>query len=667
MDRRERPGATRPRVAARRHPGRWLRRHPVSAALGLALGLLLLGAVVDLLRVRADIDGGRAALSGLSLDTLGDGLVPTIDGAAARLSHADRVADRSPFLATVGILPGVRDQVQGLRDLTEVTEQLGASARAAAANVDVQLERASGEPSARVDLLDTVLEELDRVEQTVAGVDVGARGDLVGPLADARHRVVAELASVPRRLDEARGYLHGMRRLLAGPSHYLLLGANNAEMRGGAGMPLSAGVVTIEDGDIDFGEFTQLSGLRLGQPVVRYPDEWSSTYRRWRIGRSYLETAVSPNFTITGPMYQAMAPNAGFGTVDGVLEVDAVALRELLGVIGPVVMDGVTYDADNVEQRVLNESYITFQEADDRGDRVEVQSRLAKRIFEAFKEREVPVSALASALQQAATGRHLLASSADPDVQALWTSIGADGALPPTGLMVTAQNLAANKLDWYLDPRVSINVLRPGDGGPWTARLTVTITNPAPERTSPYIDGSYDGLTNGTHRTMVAVYLPAAAYGVRSLDLPFSEGGADPPLQMFAKRLEIPRGETRRVALEFKLPPEHVGAVVLPSGRVRPVSYQVNGVDVTDAAPAAVYWLQRAEPSDTPGEAAVAALLALAGAVALVVGGRARLRLRATPERPLGIAAQHAPLLGGLLFAAALAVEVTGILIDRFW
>jgi hypothetical protein len=472
----------------------------------LLLLVLAAGAVIDVFRIRADIDRGREALSGLTLDTLGDGLVPTVDGAASRLSHADGIADRSPFLAVAGVVPFVREQVEGLRDLTELSERLGDAATSAAKAIDVDLERAGSEPSARVDLLDTVLRELDALERTAANVDIGTPDELVGPLARAGRAVEAELDHLPERFDEARDLLQGMRRLLAGPSQYLLLGANNAEMRGGAGMPLSGGVVSIDDGDIEFGDFKQLAYLNLGQPDVRIPPAWRETYRRWSMGRSYPETSASPNFRFTGPIYRGMAPNAGFGEVDGVLEVDAVALRELLSVIGPVELDGVTYDASNVEQKVLNESYLTFDSLDERGDRVDVQSQLAKRIFEEFKAREVPVSQLATALQRAATGRHLMAHSADRRVQALWKSIGADGSLPPEGLMVTAQNVAANKQDWYLDPDVTLNVL-PALDGAWRARLTVTIANPVPDRTSPYIDGSYDGLTNGTHRTMVAIYL----------------------------------------------------------------------------------------------------------------------------------------------------------------
>ena len=40
--------------------------------------VVLAGATIDLLRIRNDLDGGRKAISGLALDNLDEGLVPTI-------------------------------------------------------------------------------------------------------------------------------------------------------------------------------------------------------------------------------------------------------------------------------------------------------------------------------------------------------------------------------------------------------------------------------------------------------------------------------------------------------------------------------------------------------------------------------------------------------------
>jgi hypothetical protein len=641
-------------------------RHRAWAAIVLLLVVLLAGAVVDLLRIRSDLDRGRQAISGLQIDNLDAGLVPTITQADDRLNHADRIADHSPFLAVLGVVPGLRDQVHGVRDMTEVAADLGRTGVGSARAIDKVLKQAGGDASKRVTLLDTVLQQLDVVQGVVGKVHVGAHERLLSPLAGARRKLVSELDAAPARLDEARFYVTGLRRLLVGPSRYLLLASNNAEMRGGAGSPLSGGVVTIQNGDIEFGEFKQLVGIRIPRPAeVFAPASWTDTYNSWVWGQSYLETSASPNFSVTGPIYQAMAPAAGFGAVDGVLDVDAVALRNLLSVVGPVELEGVKYDEHNVEQELLNENYLRFADAfTDRGGRVELQSALAKAIFEAFKARDVPIVKLALALREAATGRHLIAHSTDPAVQTLWESIGADGALNPFGLMVAVENVAANKLDWYIDPKVTLTVLRSSDDN-WTARLIVEVPNPKVDKTSQQIDGGYYGLQPGEHRAMVAAYLPRAAYNIHTPDNKYSELGPDPPLHMVAQRIDIPRGESRQVTFEFSLPKDWNAAVILPSGRVRPVTYEVNGVTVTDAAPATVLWQQPAGPDNGPGPVGVAAVLALAGALAILVGVRSQLRLATVrPMRAVPDLVQRAPAFGFVLFLAAFGVLVAGVLIN---
>jgi hypothetical protein len=643
-------------------------RHRIAAVIVALLLVLAVGSVVDLLRMRSDLERGREALSGLELDNLDEGLVPTVERAAAEIRSADDIADDSPFLKVLGVVPGIRHQVHAVRDMTEIADALGGEGVRSAHTIDAVLQQAGGDPAKRVTLLDTVLDELDRIEDVVADLDEPGGGSLVRPLASARRQLVDELDRAPERLDEARFYVEGLRRLLIGPSRYLVLAANNAEMRGGAGMPLSGGVASIANGDIEFGEFKQLAYQRVGTPPVTYPKSWESTYYRWRFGRSFPETAVSPNFPITGPMYEVMGESLGFGRVDGVLEVDAVALRKLLEVIGPVELEGTTYDASNVERQILNQTYVDFSTIDVREDRVSLQANLAKAIFEAFRARDVPIADLAFALREAARGRHLLARSDDPAVQELWESVSADGSLLPQGLMVAVENIGGNKLDWFVQPSVVVNVLPEITGG-WKARITVAVENPVPppDQTSPYVQGDIEGRPQrgGTHHALVAVYMPRAATGIRSLDVPFTEQGRDPPLVMAAKRVDIPRGETVRFAMEFSLPPDWFGAVILPSGRVRPVQYTVNGQVVTDAQAVPVFWVQPPEPEDTPGAVGVAGALALAGALAVLYGVRTRFRVAIErPMRPMPELALRAPAFGLMLFLAAIGTLVAGALIS---
>ncbi|MEQ1786817.1 MAG: DUF4012 domain-containing protein, partial [Acidimicrobiales bacterium] len=525
------------------------------------------------------------------------------------------------------------------------------------------------EPTARLDLLATVTTELDRVQADAARIDLGTDSALVGPLRSARATLQTELGNLPERFDDARARVDALARLLDGPTRYLVLAANNAEMRGGAGMPLSGGVVTFDDGDLTFGEFESIAN-RFAGPIAPtlVPPEYASTYRQFRMGQSWLQTAVSPNFETVGPIFDAMSSQfSSFGPVDGVIVVDVVMLRELLSVIGPVEVDGVEYTAATVERQLLNESYLRFDSTTEGGERREAQGEVASAIFDALKERDVAVADLSLAMERSAAGRHLLAYADDPEIQSLWDDLGASGALHPAGLMVTVQNIAADKLDWYIDPTVTLRAVQQTGTGAWKVRLTVRVPNPERAVSSPSIESFKPGYDDGIHRALVAIYLPATAYDIHSLDLPYSESGLDPPLKMAGTRIFIEEGETGSVAIEFTLPDYQGGVVLLPSARVRPVSFVVNGVPLDDAVTRTVLFAPPAPSERTPGAPAIAAILAVAGAASLLLARRRAAARRGI--RPLIAATPlelRLPALGRLLFLAAVGVLAAGSLIERW-
>ncbi len=553
--------------------------------------VVLGGAVVDLVRIKLDLEAGQSRLGDLSLKEInkGGGLVPTVDHAADRLERAERRSRTSPFLQIVLPIPVLGTQVRAVRDLSAAAASVGDIARSASSTIGTQLDAASGEPAARVELLDTVAEQLALVADEAGAIDVGADGWLVGPLADARAALVGELASVDERVAEGTTYVRALRRMLAGPGNYLVLAANNAEMRGGAGMPLSAGTVHIEAGDIEASEFTPTDELNVPVNEDLIPTDLRQTYARFALGFDHRETAASPNFPSIAPIYADMAARSALGPVRGVFQVDAVALRALINAIGPVEHEGVTYTAKNVEQQVLNENYLRFGDHADRAQRVDLQSEIAVAVFDALKERNVPVTKLAAGLAEAAKGRHLLAWSPDPDLQAIWAKLGADGRLNPFGLMICVQNIAANKLDWYIDPQVDLDIRKTEDASAYLGRMTVRITNPELERTSQQVEGTYVDIPRA-HRSLVTVLLPTTAFDITSITDKFTDAGIDGPMKVAGMRVTIERGETRTVQIEFKLPLEQPRAVLLPSGRVRPIDVTINGRKVTDAKPKVLKW-----------------------------------------------------------------------------
>src|SRR4029078_2500220 len=88
---------------------------------------------------------------------------------------------------------------------------------------------------------------------TLRGVGLGPGNALVGPLADARHKFAKQLHKARTAMADRRDASAGIGQMAVGPSKYLLLAANNSEMRSGSGMLLSAGVLTTFGGQFSLG------------------------------------------------------------------------------------------------------------------------------------------------------------------------------------------------------------------------------------------------------------------------------------------------------------------------------------------------------------------------------------------------------------------------------
>ena len=96
------------------------------------------------------------------------------------------------------------------------------------------------------------------------------------------------------------------------------------------------------------------------------------------------------------------------------------------------------------------------------------------------------------------------------------------------------------------------------------------VANPKVKKSSQQIDGGYYGLSPGEHRTMVAAYLPRAAYNIHTPDNKYSELGPDPAAAHGGAAHRHPRGESRQVTFEFSLPRGWDAAVILPRAGCAP-------------------------------------------------------------------------------------------------
>jgi hypothetical protein len=204
------------------------------------------------------------------------------------------------------------------------------------------------------------------------------------------------------------------------------------------------------------------------------------------------------------------------------------------------------------------------------------------------------LQSLAVDLAGIAKGRHVLAWSSDANLEAVWDAVGAGGGLQPDGVMVSVENYDGDKLDYYIEPRADLELDRNRDGT-WAAQLAVTITNAPRSPTSPYIEGFHPE----RHFVFLDVHLPleAAEISLEGDGLTFADHGTDSPMIAAVMIYYIKSGESKTVSIDFTMPAQMDRLTLLPSARLKPVMFTVNGTNaITDATPSS--FALRARPLD---------------------------------------------------------------------
>ncbi len=504
-------------------------------------------------------------------------------------------------LRLLSTLPVLHDQIDGIRRIADVTAELGATGARAARRIDPKLSQA-GAPAGRIALLDVALEEIDRIDAQLRNVDLRRPPGLLPPLQQAHEDLASSVVRARSKLQDGRALVVPVRELLAGPSSLLLLAANNAEMAGGAGLALSAGVLTFDQGEIELGDVIPASDLRLPASVP-LPGDIGEIYRPTGVGIDIRSTTRSPNLAVMGPVALAMMAARGITDLDGVVVVDALALKDVLRVTGGVTVAGRKISAHNVLAQVLHESYREFQTVEERPERVSLQGDIAKAVFASLTDRSIAAADLADALLTASKGRHVMLWSARSELESVWEKLGIAGALSDRGLMISFQNYGADKMDWYLRPRAAMQV-RLLPSGDYRARLTMSVRVPA---NAELRDASLYILGPGPdkHGLFLTVHLPSAAYDVMTPNTSkFATEGIDPPMQVRTFLENVRAGTTFRRELEFSLPRSASSLVLLPSARMVPLPLTIDDAVATNDAVARPITWSVADPGDPPGASA---------------------------------------------------------------
>jgi len=499
-----------------------------------ALGVLVLIAVATVpsalagFQARHTVDNARVLVErALNAARAGDAKTARTQFAAAagEFEDARDILD-NPLMSMGLAIPVVGPNLRAARDIARVGADLARSGEKTAGTVDpdrlhvvdgtvplAEVQRVTPELQRGARELDQAVRSLDRIDHTF----------LLPPVRDGLRKVHHELANAS---DEADNAVVSARLAPAifggqGPRRYFLAVQNTAEQRATGGFIGNWGILTAQDGKVTLDHFERISVLNppagADRPLTA-PDDYLRRYQRFQPSRAWQNINMSPDFPTVAQVMADQYRLASGEQVDGFLAVDPDGLAALLRLTGPVSVAGwpEPLTADNVVRVTLSDAYVRFGSADP--ERVDFLGDVADAVVDRATHEQLGNPAkIARTLGRAARQGHLIVALARPGEEALAQQLDVAGKMPAIhsdSLLVTTQNGAGNKVDYYLKRHITYTLhVDPGSGAraaQLRGRLELQLDNAAPNAGLPQeVIGPFDArFAPGENRSFVSVYTP---------------------------------------------------------------------------------------------------------------------------------------------------------------
>ena len=430
-----------------------------------------------------------------------------------------------------------------------------------------------------------------RARTELSGIRLGPRVGLLGPLGNARNRLADQVAELQDALGKGAVGGAAVADLLEGPRRYLVFAANNAEMRAGSGMFLSAGELETGPQGLHLSPMRSVTEIPVPAGAVPLTGDLADRWGWLEPNQEWRNLMSSPRFDANAALAAQMWVAAGNQPVDGVMVLDPVGLGGLLRGTGPVEVEGRTYTQDNIEDELLHHQYLRFPALEDRPERREGLGTIARAIFTALDAGEWSLAELAAGLADVSSGRHVLMWASDPSQQAAWEALGVDGALHADSLLLSVQNRGGNKLDRFLQVEADVTVSSVENETEVT--VNVRVTNQAPTGEPHYVVGPHplSGVGEGVYVGLLTLNVPAGAHdgrfeGVEQLAVQ----GNDGPCRVLGFQFDLPRGGQRTIVARFRLPVTAGAMRVEPSARVPATTWRSGSTTWRDTSANILSW-----------------------------------------------------------------------------
>jgi hypothetical protein len=480
---------------------------------------------------RTDVLGAEAILHVAGLNPSSDELTKAtamLDEAQLDFGQRSSVVDDGWIAGTLAHLPWVDRQVAAVRalrhageagtslalDLVPVLRNLHSSSGAGGSGVIKELASlGAGERT----VISRALADLISLDAAVRAIP---NGSLFGPIDHLR----TSAQQAQQRLDApVRAGLTILQVLPSivgtGTHRYLLLLTNPGEERGGGGFIGAVGTVVFQDGQLVSSDFMASDfSDALVTNIPAPPPIAAITGTNLVLA----DSSWSPNFPTSAALAAEFYTRATGLAVDGVINVDPIALSYVLQVVGNVQVPPYP-QVVSASNSLLELNYIINMARPGDPGKVYLAPFGHAVVDAALKTPRAKWVALATALERGAAEKHIVLDFNDSQLERLIVSAGIGGVLPqkPSGdaLLVADSNLSGTKGDLFVtrhyDLRATVDT-----HGHVQDQLTLTYHDPvetAPANAALLVN------SGGLYEDYVRVYLPPSA---NFDDLQLSENGA---------------------------------------------------------------------------------------------------------------------------------------------
>ena len=471
-----------------------------------------------------------------------------------------------PVLAGLEVTPVVGADLHAVRTLVRAGAQICAPASALLSGFDTQNPvgsmRALGATRLRYLGLET-LKQIRKANTAVMAVDSDQLHFGLGPKVTRFQSVLSEVNQLEPQLKSMVSV--GSAVLASKPgSDWLVATQNLAEARGTGGILGSYAVVSLTKSGVKLVEAGSDQTLAKYGPV-NYRSLPVDTSLIWGVEpKLWQDLNPSMHAPYTGQQIYDSWLGFKHQKLAGVIFIGQGWAQNLVGLVGPVVVDGTALDASNTADFLAKGIYAKYSDVAKKNDFVK---QLMKTLGAQLAAGKFDLTGFTKAVQANQTGDKLFAWSTSHRAQKALIADSAagyvDGRLG-NRVWVGVNNGGGNKIDAYISASIDYRVEVPTAVRKRTSvsNLAITLTNKAPKAGLPaYVNGRLDLAAGakyqpGSNIDLVTVYLPIGANlsGFLVNNQPFSvHDDVDRGRELVSFRIELDPGESKTLWLAWNL------------------------------------------------------------------------------------------------------------------